>query len=63
MVNMEKAGDTTMQVYLPKIQAFNRKIAEGGWQLEFSDKQLVGLMLVGLPAGTSEVCIAGGARA
>jgi len=34
---------------MAQIQALYRKIAKGGWSLEFTDRQLAGLLLVGLP--------------
>jgi len=49
MMNQEKTEAQTMHEYMAQIQALNRKIAKGGWNLEFTDRQLAGLFLVGLP--------------
>jgi len=42
MINQEKTKAQTMHEYMAKIQALNRKNAKVGWNLEFTDRQLVG---------------------
>jgi len=38
MMKQEKKEGQTMHEYMAQIQALNRKIAKGGWNLEFTDK-------------------------
>jgi len=49
MMNQEKTEAQVMHEYLAQIQALGRKIAKEGWNLEFTDRQLAELFLVGLP--------------